>query len=60
MLNYLRESKVLLYFGNERHNSTVLDAFGEIVNVSNNNTLWDMELAWYSPSATNRIFFYGF
>ena len=49
---FLDESKILQYFGNVRHNSSALDAFVEVVVVSNNTGLQDAELAWYSLKAT--------
>ena len=45
---YLGESKVWQYFCNMKHNLAALDAFTEIVKVTNHNGLWDAKLAWYS------------
>ena len=36
-----------------RHNSATLDIFSEVVKVKNNTELWDVQLAWYTPSALN-------
>ena len=36
---YLSESKLLQYFGNARHNSVALDAFTEVVKVTNHTGL---------------------
>ena len=57
---YQGESKVLQYFGNVRHNSIALDVLAEGVKVTSHTGLWDAELAWYSPSATQQICLYGF
>ena len=38
-LNYSGESKVLQYFGNVEHNSTVLDAFADVMKVTNHTKL---------------------
>ena len=46
------------YFGNITHNSEALDAFAEVVKVTNHTELWDDELAWYSSSATHRVFIF--
>ena len=35
-----------------KDNSVALDAFAEVVKVTNHTGLWDAQLAWYSPSAT--------
>ena len=40
-------------------NLATLDAFVEVVKIANNTRQGDSELAWYSPSATCRIFLYG-
>ena len=40
-------------------NSVAPDAFVEVVKVTINTGLWDAVLAWYSPSAAHRIYFYG-
>ena len=42
-----------------RHNLATLDAFARIVKVMNQTGLWDVEFAWYSPSATHWICLYG-
>ena len=36
-----------------RHNSAVPNAFVKVVNITNHT--WDVELAWYFPSATRQI-----
>ena len=42
-------------FGNVMYYSAALDAFTEVVKVTNHTRLWDAELAWYSPIATRLI-----
>ena len=40
-------------------NILVIVAFVKFVKMMKDTGLWDVELAWYSPSATHWIFFYG-
>ena len=54
-----RESKVLQYFGNMRQNLAASHAFVVVMKVMNHIWLWDVELAWYSLSATQRICLYS-
>ena len=41
------------------HDSVTLDVFAKVVKVMNQTELWDVMLAWYSPSATHWIYLYG-
>ena len=43
-----------------KDNSVVMDAFAEIVKVTNHTVLWDTKLTWYSPNANHWICFYGY
>ena len=42
-----------------RHNSAAPDAVAEVREITNPTGLWDVELAWYSPSATHWICLYS-
>ena len=46
---YEGESKVLQYFCNMRHNSTVPNVLAEVMKGTNYTGLWDAKLVWYSP-----------
>ena len=50
------ESKVLQYFGNVGHNLAALDAFSEVVKLTNHIRLWDTKLIWYFPSGIHWIY----
>ena len=52
-ISYQSESKVLQYFGSVRDNSAALNAFAEVVKMTNFE-LSDAELDWYSLSATHQ------
>ena len=41
------------------HNLETLDILGEIMKVTNHSKLWNIELTWYSLSATHWICLYG-
>ena len=59
---YLRESKVLQYLGNVRHNlaaAAAADLFAKVMKVMNPTELWDAKIAWYSSRVTWKICLYG-
>ena len=51
-IQHLGDSKVLQYFGNERHNLSAPFVFTDIVKLTNQLGQWDAELAWHSEFAS--------
>ena len=56
---FLGDLKVLQYFGNVRHISTIPDPFVEVMKGTKHIGIQDTKFTWYSPSDTHWICHYG-
>ena len=56
VITYESESKVVQYFANLMYISAALDTFVEVMMVKIHTVSRDVELSWYCPSATHRIY----
>ena len=56
---YMDESKVLHYFDSMIYNLAAQDDFAKVMKGTKYNGLWNIDLAWYSPSDAQRIYLSG-